>query len=685
MTKTKHTLWRILLVGLMALALTVAMAVRLLRLQLSAAASDDPKTADPVASMNTTIYTRTIPAMRGEILDRYGRELVTNSVTLDLRIDYQLWDKKKQNDVLSALLDLFDRYGVTYTDGLPISGDGEHYTSDRQGTTAEDRRLTSYITKREWDENIQADELFHKICQRYELAEDLEMSRLRRLAGLRYDLECSDFSSVVPYDLAENVPVELISYLSEHAAEFSGIYACNSYTRSYQTEYAAHLLGRVAAISQEEYNAMSADGYKITDRIGKDGAEKAFESYLRGVDGYEKLRIDSDGRVIEVLESRAPKAGDHVMLTMDIELQGAVEHALADQIALMVAEGIEDPTKAQDVAGGAVVVIDVNTGDILACASYPTYDISQFGKLFSELNEDPMLPMLNRAIGGIYSPGSVFKMVTSVAGLELGIITPETVITDTGIYTYYDDYQPSCWIYTPLTRATHGDETVVDAIRDSCNIFFFDVGRQIGIEQLSSYARAFGFGDYTGIELGGESRGYVASPEAKRTLEGKPWASGDTLAAAIGQSSNLFTPLQMANYIATLANGGTRYETHLLKYVCSNDYSSVVAASQAAIAGRVEMSQLTFDTVMEGMSEVTENGTAAGAFKNYHIHVGGKTGSAQVSSGTANGVFAAFAPFEDPQIAVVVIVEHSGSGNRCAPIARSIFDTYFALQETYDD
>ena len=429
MTKTKHTLWRILLVGLMALALTVAMAVRLLRLQLSAAASDDPKTADPVASMNTTIYTRTIPAMRGEILDRYGRELVTNSVTLDLRIDYQLWDKKKQNDVLSALLDLFDRYGVTYTDGLPISGDGEHYTSDRQGTTAEDRRLTSYITKREWDENIQADELFHKICQRYELAEDLEMSRLRRLAGLRYDLECSDFSSVVPYDLAANVPVELVSYLSEHAAEFSGIYACNSYTRSYQTEYAAHLLGRVAAISQEEYNAMSADGYKITDRIGKDGAEKAFESYLRGVDGYEKLRIDSDGRVIEVLESRAPKAGDHVMLTVDIELQGAVEHALADQIALMVAEGIEDPTKAQDVAGGAVVVIDVNTGDILACASYPTYDISQFGKLFSELNEDPMLPMLNRAIGGIYSPGSVFKMVTSVAGLELGIITPETVIT----------------------------------------------------------------------------------------------------------------------------------------------------------------------------------------------------------------------------------------------------------------
>ena len=328
------------------------------------------------------------------------------------------------------------------------------------------------------------------------------------------------------------------------------------------------------------------------------------------------------------------------------------------------------------------MVIDIATGDVLAEASYPTYDLSRFNELFNELNADERTPMLNRAVSGIYSPGSIFKMVTSVAGLELGIITPETVIEDTGVYRFYQDYQPSCWLYS-ASRMTHGDETVVTALRDSCNIFFFDVGRRIGIEQLAEYARAFGFGEYTGIELSGESRGYVASPESKRKLEGRPWVNGDTLAAAIGQSSNLFTPLQMANYIATLANGGTRYETHLLKYVCASDYSSVLSATQSVIAGRVEMSEQTYQTVMEGMSEVTENGTAAGAFKNYRIHVGGKTGSAQVSSGTANSVFAAFAPFDEPEIAVVVVVEHGGSGNRIAPIARSIFDAYFALKETY--
>ena len=446
--------------------------------------------------------------------------------------------------------------------------------------------------------------------------------------------------------------------------------------------YAAHTLGHLGLINADEYAELAEQGYRSNDRVGRDGAEKAFESDLHGRAGYEKLRLTANGHVVDVLEDRPAEAGSNVMLTIDIRLQAAVERALAEQIELMVAEGVEDPEKPQDVAGGAAVVIDIATGDVLAEASYPTYDLSRFNELFNELNADERTPMLNRAVSGIYSPGSIFKMVTSVAGLELGIITPETVIEDTGVYRFYQDYQPSCWLYS-ASRMTHGDETVVTALRDSCNIFFFDVGRRIGIEQLAEYARAFGFGEYTGIELSGESRGYVASPESKRKLEGRPWVNGDTLAAAIGQSSNLFTPLQMANYIATLANGGTRYETHLLKYVCASDYSSVLSATQSVIAGRVEMSEQTYQTVMEGMSEVTENGTAAGAFKNYRIHVGGKTGSAQVSSGTANSVFAAFAPFDEPEIAVVVVVEHGGSGNRIAPIARSIFDAYFALKETY--
>lgn len=678
MPRTKHTFWRICLVGLMALTLTATMAVRLLRLQLAAPA----ETKTNGGAQKTTLYTRIIPAARGEILDRYGRKLVANRISYQLTFDYLLWSKSRQNDVLMALTELCGSYGLTYEDHLPLTADGTAYRTDRSGEDAMDKRLNQFLQAQKWAETMEPAELFQKLCQRYRIDETLTPEMARTIAGIRFDLETGRFSTLEPFVFLKEIPLELAICIGERADDLPGVRAETTYQREYQTIYAAHTLGHLGLINADEYAELADQGYRSNDRVGRDGAEKAFESDLHGRAGYEKLRLTADGHVVDVLEDRPAEAGSNVMLTIDIRLQAAVERALAEQIELMVAEGVEDPEKPQDVAGGAAVVIDIATGDVLAEASYPTYDLSRFNELFNELNADERTPMLNRAVSGIYSPGSIFKMVTSVAGLELGIITPETVIEDTGVYRFYQDYQPSCWLYS-ASRMTHGDETVVTALRDSCNIFFFDVGRRIGIEQLAEYARAFGFGEYTGIELSGESRGYVASPESKRKLEGRPWVNGDTLAAAIGQSSNLFTPLQMANYIATLANGGTRYETHLLKYVCASDYSSVLSATQSVIAGRVEMSEQTYQTVMEGMSEVTENGTAAGAFKNYRIHVGGKTGSAQVSSGTANSVFAAFAPFDEPEIAVVVVVEHGGSGNRIAPIARSIFDAYFALKETY--
>lgn len=678
MPRTKHTFWRICLVGLMALTLTATMAVRLLRLQLAAPA----ETKTNGSAQKTTLYTRIIPAARGEILDRYGRKLVANRISYQLTFDYLLWSKSRQNDVLMALTELCGSYGLTYEDHLPLTADGTAYRTDRSGEDAMDKRLNQFLQAQKWAETMEPAELFQKLCQRYRIDETLTAETARTIAGIRFDLETGRFSTLEPFVFLKEIPLELAICIGERADDLPGVRAETTYQREYQTIYAAHTLGHLGLINADEYAELADQGYRSNDRVGRDGAEKAFESDLHGRAGYEKLRLTADGHVVDVLEDRPAEAGSNVMLTIDIRLQAAVERALAEQIELMVAEGVEDPEKPQDVAGGAAVVIDIATGDVLAEASYPTYDLSRFNELFNELNADERTPMLNRAVSGIYSPGSIFKMITSVAGLELGIITPETVIEDTGVYRFYQDYQPSCWLYS-ASRMTHGDETVVTALRDSCNIFFFDVGRRIGIEQLAEYARAFGFGEYTGIELSGESRGYVASPESKRKLEGRPWVNGDTLAAAIGQSSNLFTPLQMANYIATLANGGTRYETHLLKYVCASDYSSVLSATQSVIAGRVEMSEQTYQTVMEGMSEVTENGTAAGAFKNYRIHVGGKTGSAQVSSGTANSVFAAFAPFDEPEIAVVVVVEHGGSGNRIAPIARSIFDAYFALKETY--
>ncbi len=674
MIKTRYHIWRVSLVGVIAFLLSLVMVVRLARLQLS---SGQNVGGPSVLNVKTTKYTVNIPAMRGMIFDRYGRPLITNTISYNIVFNYKLWNRDDPNGVLLKLKELCEKYGVSFTDSLPLLPDKPVFTADWANPDNRSSYLIKFITSRGWEEDISAAELFEGLREYYGVPEDLDYATARYLVGVRYEMDKASFSALNDFTFVKNIGIEFVSELGELTRELPGVLTECAYTREYKTKYAAHILGRIGKIYSEEYETLSQQGYAMDDLVGKDGAEKAFESYLRGIDGSTTYAIDSDGRVVSIVDSKEPQAGSNVMLTLDLKLQSATEDALASQIRQMVAAGEENPNSPQDVGGGAAVVIDVRNGDVLAMASYPTYDITKFSEMFDQLNSDKLTPMLNRAIGGIYSPGSVFKMVTAVTGLQQGIILPSSVINCTGIYRQYQDYQPHCWIYDQA-GVTHGAETVVTAIRDSCNIFFFDVGRRAGIENLSRCAKLFGLGDYTGIELPGESRGYVACPDSKKALANASWVDGDTLQAAIGQSYNLFTPIQLANYIATLANRGTRYECHLLKYVTSYDFSNIELTTQSVIAGRVEMSDLTYSTVMEGMSEVAENGTASSVFSNYSIHVGGKTGSAQVSKGTANSVFAAFAPFDDPEIAVVVIVEHGGSGNKIAPIARKIFDIYFA-------
>jgi penicillin-binding protein 2 len=559
--------------------------------------------------------------------------------------------------------------GAGYGDTLPLKINTPEYNESWSGDV-KSSAFKSYLSSNNIDLEISASELFAVLRVKYNVPEEWSYSDARAVIGVRYGMDRASFSTVAPYTFATDITVELIAAIADRSAEFSGVRAETNYVRSYQTTYAAHILGRIGPIFSEEYAALKELGYSLTDKVGKDGAELAFESYLRGINGSVRLAVDADGRTVEMLSYTEPAAGSNVILTIDLELQKITEVALAAQIESMRAAALTDETKPQDVAGGAAVVIDVRTGEILSMASYPTFDISRFSELYNELAADPYTPIFNRALSGIYSPGSVFKMVTSVAGLESGVITPETIITCTGRYTYYKLYQPTCWIWA--SRVTHGDETVVRALRDSCNIFFYETGRRVGISTLSKYALDFGLGGYTGIELKGEAKGSVASPESKQKIAKQAWVDGDTLQAAIGQSYNMFTPLQICNYIATLCNGGTRYNCHILKYAVSGDYSAIVSATQSIFLEKVNMSDLTYKTVMEGMLEVTENGTASAVFKNYEVHVGGKTGSVQVSDGTANSVFCAFAPYDNPEIAVVVIVEHGGSGNSIAPVALNI-------------
>ncbi|MBQ2284924.1 MAG: penicillin-binding protein 2, partial [Clostridia bacterium] len=333
-------------------------------------------------------------------------------------------------------------------------------------------------------------------------------------------------------------------------------------------------------------------------------------------------------------------------------------------------------------SAGAVVVVDVNNGEILAIASYPTFNQNTFNEDYKELLENDAKPMWNRAISGTYAPGSTFKMLTAVAALESGVTTRYEVINDLGVYKYYEssNYTPKCWIYTDTGR-THGNQTVVQAIENSCNYYFYEVGRRMGIDTLAEYGKKFGLGEYTGIELSGESKGIFAS-RAYRDKINSIWYPGDTLQASIGQSDHLFTPIQLANYVATLANGGTRYKLHLIKEVKSGINSKTIYKNEPEIVEKIEINKENYKAIIEGMQAVSETGTASNVFAGYSIPVGGKTGTASVPTGTANALFVAVAPLDNPQIAIAIVVEHGGHGNYVAPIAKNIISYYMQLDAT---
>ncbi len=675
--------WRVGLVGLMAVAFALILVVRLARIQLTAEAAGINEREE--VKVETRTVTLSTEAIRGEITDRYGREMIRNRITNNIQLEYALWDRANQNETIAMLVNTCAQYGVEpRADTVPLERNRLQFVESWLDPEEKSASFSSFMKAREWNASMNEEELWAALCEYFEISDEYDYATARAIVGVRFNMVRYDFAYSNPFVFAQDVNRELILALGGNEYLMQGIRPVYDFEREYATTYAAHMLGYVGQIWREEYETYAALGYAMNDSVGKEGAEKAFESYLHGVDGRVSYEVDEAGRIVSETVKTETQAGKNIMLTLDLRLQEAVEDALASQIQLMVARGIEDPEEyPTDVGGGAAVVIDVNSGEILAVASYPTFDLSTYNANYNELAADPLLPMFNRAVSGIYSPGSMFKVVTAAACLEEGIIKPETIIEDLGKYELYEDYQPECWIYRDTRFVTHGEQTVIDAIANSCNYYFYEAGNQLGIEKLAEYASAFGLGEYTGIEIPGESKGYVASPASKLAAVNEPWVGGDVLQAAIGQSYNMFTPLQIANCIATLANGGTRYECRLLKYVTESDYSSVVNATQSVIGHRIRMEEETYKTVLQGMSEVTENGTAATIFSNYEVHVGGKTGSVQVPDGTANSVFVAFGPFDSPEIAVVVIVENGGSGNGIAPIALEIFKTYFALQAEY--
>ena len=600
---------------------------------------------------------QTVEASRGILTDRNGKVLVSNRLTYTLTLDKtDFADSGELNDAIARLVSLCQETGAVWEDTLPLSRDMtpvlylSSYGSDD---------FMAFLEKHEIPKTLTAVQMLDTLRILFEIDEKYSDAEARLIAGVRYELDGRS-----SYVFSEDVPGEMIAQITD--GNFLGVTTGVSSSRVYNTEYAAHILGRITRIYEEDWDNYKDLGYSMDALVGESGAERAFESYLRGIDGTRIITTDENGKITGELYTKEPQPGNTVALTLDIDLQEVTEKALATTV-----EGMIDEDSFQ--RGAAAVVMKVGSGEVLALASYPTYDLSKFSEEYEALLSDERIPMFNRATDGTYAPGSTFKMCTAVAALETGVITPDTIIRDQGVYTYYKDPQPRCWVWA--NGYTHGRINVSQAITDSCNYFFYEVGRLTGQEAINDYATQFGLGQRTGIEIG-DSAGALASEEyaESRNLE---WSAGQTLTAAIGQSYNLFTPLQLANYTATLVGDGEYYTPHLLKSVKTYDNEQMVYVYDEDADHVVEMSEETKEAVTTGMHNLT-TGSLGGVFADCVVSAGAKTGSAQVGTDIANGVFVCYAPYEDPEIAVAIVIEKGGAGAALASTAVEIVNAYFS-------
>ena len=642
-------------------------------------------------NVNDTLYSNVIReydeiASRGQILDRSGNTMVGNALVFSVQLDYYQWDKSRQNDVLLQMYKTLQEADVACLDVLPLNWDMPLRYTYQSLESGDGRKLARFLKNLQWPtaEELTPARLFGLLCDRYGVDPDLSLEERRAVIGLRYYLEDKQFSGYnTPITVVEALDIQTVARLSEQSNDLSGVTVQVSDSREYHTAAAAQVLGRVAVIGPEEYEEKKDKGYTLNDTIGKSGMEQALEDYLRGTDGLRAVEVDgSTGRLVSEYLIEEPQPGKNCWLTIDLALQERAEKALASTLAGIKAKGeASREGDGADVEGGAAVAIDVNTGEILAMASWPTYSLETFQKDYAVNATDPLSPFLNRTIQSVYSPGSTFKMCTSLAALEEGVITPRTEIVDKGAYERYADvgYSPRCWVYRQYGR-THGAINVSEALKYSCNYFFYEMGYQLQMEKLNSYATQLGLGQKTGIELPNEKAGILAGPESREARGGEKWYAADTLMAAIGQSDHLFTPIQLVNYVATIVNGGTRYQPHLLKTVMDYTNTEVYEENEPVVLNEVEISESSLGAIKEGMKGVvTEDGTASSYFSGFPIQVGGKTGSAQMTNHSATGVFVSFAPYDNPEIAVCVVGEYASSGGSLAPVAIAIYDEYFGL------
>ena len=638
------------------------------------------------------IQTEQVDSVRGEILDRYGRVLVTNEVSYNVTLDYSAMGSGR-NEILALLLDICREEGVAWTDDLPISKAAPWifttetpFSFQQKNSEGEmETRLTylgSLAKKCKWTADDKpvptAGELLAAMCRTFGLIQEGETpdARDRELAGVLYELHLRlrevDNSA---YLFTQGVDMTFISKVKERA--LAGVRIETATTRKYETSYAAHVLGFTGKIDQgPEWDHYKELSYPMNATVGKEGVELAFEEALHGVSGSRLIEKDDAGNTISQEWRKEPKPGDNVVLTLDMALQATTEDLLARYAARQEVKVGEDG-EPEPAKGMAAAVVDMS-GGVLALASYPTYDLSTFRENYSQLQADESYPLNNRATMGLYAPGSTFKMLTAIAALDSGTITTLDKVECTAYYRFYPDVSPACWI----APGRHGMENVTQAIQDSCNIFFYDVGRRTGIATIREYAQKFGLGEYTGIEIP-EKKGHVAGPETSASYD-RQWFEGETMYAAIGQDNNLFSPLQLANYIATLVNGGNHYACHLLKEFKSSDYSQITETYDEPPLHTVDIQPEHLAAIKQGMYDLSKTYTMARWFDSLPVEVGCKTGTAETSAkaATTNAIFVCFAPYDDPQVALCLVSEGGEAGGTLAELAAGILAQYFSTDSS---
>ena len=661
---------------------------------------------------NTTYYTTvtTVRAARGDILDRNGKVLVGNRASYDLVFNhFVIKSADNRNEYLYTLLKKCEELGVEHQDHLPVTMTRPFEYTLSDYSTAWQGYYQNYMSDRSWDPDVTAPLLIEKMRTLYAIPEEWTEEEARAVIGLRYEFDLRGVTKLPSYVFISDVDSENLAAILE--LNTPGLMVESSTVREYHTTYGAHILGYMGAMTDAEWQENQKLGYSMDADVGKSGFEEAFETYLHGIDGQRLDKVTKEGTIVsqQYLEGKEPVAGNNVETTIDIDLQKVAEDALAERMKELTDPNINTGGEGEgiDAQGAAVVVMKVKTGEILACASYPTYNLATMKEDWDAINSDDLKPMFNRAFGATYAPGSTYKMCTLVAAMEnvygptnpkagQPIYAPGETIYDTGVFSHDDfpDFPPPCLFYSS-SYGSHGDLTAQDALKVSCNLFFYELGYRMTIDMMDETAKGFGLGEPTGIELT-EKVGWRANEASKKASyknsADAAWNGGDRVLCAIGQSENRFTPLQLAVYTCTLANQGTRYRATFLNRVTSSDYRTLVYSNSPEVVSKMNISDTTYNTYVDGMRRVVTmiGGTATTCFGGpkdedntqwpSKITVCAKTGTAQHSSGGSDhGVFVCFAPMDDPQVAIAIFGEKTAHGSSMAPVAEPILKAYFEM------